>query len=95
MVSYPWKDGMEMIWAWMIGVNLLTFALFGIDKRRAIHKRPRIAEAVLFAVSLLGGSVGALLGMQLFRHKTKHLSFLIGIPLCLLCNAAILYLFLS
>ena len=95
MVSYPWKDGIEMIWVWFLGMNLLTFALFGIDKQRAKQKKYRIAEKLLFALSLLGGSVGALLGMQIFRHKTKRLSFLIGIPLCFLFNAILLSLLLK
>ncbi|MBO5222829.1 MAG: DUF1294 domain-containing protein [Clostridia bacterium] len=84
-----------MIWGWFLGMNLLTFALFGIDKQRAKQKKYRIAEKILFALSLLGGSVGALLGMQIFRHKTKRLSFLIGIPLCFLFNAILLSLLLK
>ncbi len=82
---------MEWLIGWLIGINLLAFALFGIDKQKARKKKQRIAEKVLFLVSLAGGSIGALLGMQIFRHKTKHLSFLLGIPSCLILNGIILW----
>ena len=60
---------------WILALSLLTLALYGIDKRRAQKKRWRIAEKTLFLFSLLGGALGALLGMQIFRHKTRHPSF--------------------
>ena len=60
---------------WIFALSLLTLALYGIDKRCAQKKRWRIAENTLFLFSLLGGALGALLGMQLFRHKTRHPSF--------------------
>lgn len=56
------------------------------DKRKAIKKAWRIPERTLFAVAILGGSLGSLLGMHLFRHKTKHLSFLLGIPCILILH---------
>jgi uncharacterized membrane protein YsdA (DUF1294 family) len=52
-----------------------------VDKNRAIHHEYRISEKSLWLTALLGGAVGTTLGMQLFRHKTKHLSFKIGFPL--------------
>jgi uncharacterized membrane protein YsdA (DUF1294 family) len=60
---------------------LLAFVLCGIDKSRARRGRWRIPERTLFTVSALGGAGGFLLGMLLFRHKTQHLSFRIGVPL--------------
>lgn len=69
--------------AWLLcllAVNLLSFALYGIDKRRARKNARRISEKVLFLVPLLGGSIGALAGMRCFRHKTKHWYFRFGIP---------------
>ena len=70
-------------------VNLLGFALMGIDKRKAIRNAFRIPEATLFSVALVGGSVGSILGMLLFRHKTKHWSFKIGLPAILLVHLAL------
>lgn len=81
---------MESIFIWMIGINALSFFLFGLDKYRAKKKRWRIPEITLFALSLLGGSLGSFLGMQFFRHKTKKLKFQIGIPLCFLLNVLII-----
>ena len=59
------------------------------DKRRARLHRWRIPEKVLFGVSLLGGSAGTWAGMYLFRHKTKHWYFVVGMPLILVCQAAL------
>ena len=61
-------------------VNLAAFVLMGVDKRRAQLHRWRIPEKTLFLSAILGGSIGAILGMQLFRHKTKHPQFVIGMP---------------
>ena len=85
---------MEWIAIWILTVSLLAFVLFGMDKRFAKEKKQRIPEKILFLVSLLGGSMGSLLGMQVFRHKTKHLSFLLGIPACLILNGAMVWLIL-
>ncbi len=64
---------------WMLiyfgAMSLLSLCLYGVDKRRAVKQEWRIPEATLLAVGLLGGSVGALLGMYFFRHKTKHWYF--------------------
>ena len=72
---------------WLVLINLAAFLLMGDDKRRAKRKGARrIPEQVLFLAALLGGSPGAILGMWTFRHKTKHSSFVIGMPLLLLLN---------
>lgn len=65
-------------------INFIAFIMFGIDKRKAKKNKWRIPEATLMAISLLGGSVGGLLGMKVFRHKTKHPKFYIGIPAILI-----------
>lgn len=65
-------------------MNLTGFFLMGWDKHCAKKGRRRVPERTLFVTALLGGSVGALAGMYVFRHKTKHLSFVIGIPLILI-----------
>ncbi len=63
--------------------NLIGFLLMGIDKLKAKRRRYRIPEKTLFMTALLGGSIGILVGMYLFRHKTRHRSFVLGIPLIL------------
>ena len=75
---------------WLVIINLIAFALYGIDKKRAKKGQWRISEKALFLAAILGGSLGALLGMQLFRHKTKHWYFRFGIPLILLLQAGLL-----
>lgn len=68
---------------YLILINLIAFVLMGIDKRRARLNRWRISERTLFLTALLFGSVGAIAGMYVFRHKTKHRSFRIGMPVIL------------
>lgn len=63
---------MKYLLVFYLCVNLLAVILYGIDKKRARRHRRRIPEATLLGVGVLGGAVGALLGMQIFRHKTKH-----------------------
>ena len=74
---------------YLLAVNLLTFATYGIDKYKARHARWRVREASLLLLAALGGSIGALLGMHLFRHKTQHQKFRYGVPLILLAQAAV------
>ena len=74
---------------WLAGVNVVTFALYGIDKHRAKKGRWRIPERTLLLLPLLGGSVGALLGMRVFHHKTKHWYFVWGVPAILLAQLAL------
>ena len=66
---------------YLVGMTVLTFLLFGIDKRRARRNEWRIAERALFLLSIGGGSIGALIGMHYFHHKTKKRAFRYGIPL--------------
>ena len=83
------------LWGYLILMNLIAFALYGIDKRRAKQGAWRISEYTLLLVDLLGGSLGALLGMRYFRHKTRHRKFRYGVPLILLLQLGLgLYLFL-
>lgn len=72
--------------AYIILINLIGFAMMGIDKRKSINKRWRIPEKKLFLIALCFGSIGVLTGMYVFRHKTKHLSFAIGIPAILVAQ---------
>ena len=74
---------------WLIAINLVTFAVYGIDTRRARRGAWRVPEKTLFLLPLLGGSIGALLGMRVFRHKTKHWYFVWGVPAILLTQIAL------
>ena len=74
---------------YLIIINVITFALYGIDKSRAVHREWRIPEKVLLGVAVIGGSVGAILGMFMFRHKTQHWYFRYGLPLILLVQVII------
>ena len=69
---------------WAVVWSLLDFCLMGIDKRRAKRHTWRIRERTFFLVALLGGTPGALLGMYLFHHKTRHWYFRFGLPALLL-----------
>ncbi len=61
-------------------INLTGFAVMGIDKRKAVRHLWRVRESTLFLIALLGGSVGSILGMRMFRHKTRHWYFVYGMP---------------
>ena len=74
---------------YLAAVNVLAFALMGIDKAKAKRGAWRIPEKVLFLSALIGGSIGAIAGMFAFRHKTKHLSFVLGLPAILLLQLAL------
>ena len=77
-----------LLW-YLAAVNLVTFTVYGVDKAKARCGAWRVPEKTLFLLPLLGGSVGALLGMLVFRHKTKHWYFVWGIPLILLAQIAL------
>ena len=82
---------MRVLIYYLLGINLLTFFVYGIDKWKAKRDKWRVPEATLLMLAALGGSVGALLGMFVFHHKTKHKKFLIGVPLILLAQLALAY----
>ena len=65
-------------------INLVAFALMGADKQKARRGKWRIPERTLFLAAILGGSVGSILGMAAFRHKTRHPKFTIGMPFVLI-----------
>ncbi len=70
----------------LIVLNLLLFVLMGLDKHAARRGARRVSETALLALAVLGGSVGGMLGMILFRHKTRKPAFRIGLPLILICQ---------
>lgn len=77
---------------YLIGINLAGFIIMGVDKKRAIRGAWRISEASLFLTSILGGSLGCILGMQHFRHKTKHWYFKYGMPAILVAQVLLFVL---
>lgn len=79
---------LKILTVWLIVINLVGFAQMYVDKRRAKMNKWRIPEKQLFLVAIIGGSVGSILGMQVFRHKTKHKSFVIGMPAILILQVA-------
>lgn len=83
------SGGWTVLLVWLAVINLLTFLVYGADKRRARRGKWRVPEKTLFLLPLLGGSIGALLGMRVFHHKTKHWYFVWGIPTILLAQIAL------
>ena len=69
---------------YLIVINIVTFLVYGIDKWKAKQGSWRISEATLLILAVIGGSIGALLGMQVWRHKTMHKKFKYGLPLILI-----------
>ncbi len=84
-----------IIAAYLIIVNLVGFLMMGIDKRKAIKGAFRIPEATLFIVALIGGSIGSIAGMYTFRHKTRHFSFVYGMPAILILQVILVILLLN
>ena len=81
-----------LFWAllgYLAAVNLLSFTVYGADKRRAKKDKRRVPEKTLFLLAIIGGSVGAWAGMYTFRHKTRHWYFVWGIPAILLAQVAL------
>lgn len=72
-----------LFYTYLFLINILSFGIYAIDKRRAHYHCWRIPEFVLLGLAVIGGAYGTSMGMWLFRHKTLHRSFLITVPLCL------------
>jgi len=79
----------KIVFIYLLAINLVTFFVYGADKLRAKKNQWRVPEKTLFLLPLLGGSVGAVAGMKIFHHKTKHWYFRIGLPLILLAQIAL------
>ncbi len=80
----------EIILYYLLTINLFTMYTFFLDKGKAKNHKWRIKERTLFLLSIIGGSFGALLGMKLFKHKTKHWYFKYGIPFILIIQIILL-----
>ena len=80
---------LRIVQYYLLAINLLTFVTYGIDKYKARHNYWRVREASLLLLAALGGSIGALLAMRVFRHKTQHKKFRYGVPAILLVQLTI------
>ena len=84
------EHGWWLFMGYVAIINLAAFLTYGIDKRKAMRGAYRIPERVLIFLAVLGGSIGAWLGMYVFRHKTRKIKFYLGIPMILLLQIGIL-----
>ena len=82
----------KMLLIYLLVINVATFFTYGIDKWKAKKSKWRIREAALIGLAVLGGSIGAWLGMKTWHHKTMHKKFKYGIPLILVAQLALLLL---
>ena len=80
----------HIVLIYLVVINVVTFFLYGIDKWKAKHDKWRISEATLLGLAVVGGSIGAWLGMKLWHHKTLHKKFRYGIPAILIIQLAII-----
>ena len=81
---------------YLIVLNIITFAAFGIDKFKAIYRRWRIPAYVLVTLSVIGGSLGGFIGMKVFQHKTRVPYFAYGLPIMLIIHTLIfLYVYIN
>ena len=82
----------SIAYIYLVAINVVTFFVYGIDKWKARHKRWRVSEAALLMLAVLGGSVGAWLGMRVWHHKTQHKKFKYGVPLILLAQVILVFM---
>ena len=85
---------LKIVIIYLVVVNIAGFLMMGIDKLKAKKNAWRVPEKTLFAVSIIGGSIGTWAGMYVFRHKTKHWYFVIGMPMILVLQIVGLWYFL-
>lgn len=76
-------NSFDIIILYAVAVNVVSFIVMGVDKRKAIKRAWRIPESTLFVLAIIGGSIGSVIGMHLFHHKTRHWYFLYGMPVIL------------
>ena len=79
----------KIVCVYLLAMNVITFFTYGIDKLKAKKDMWRVPEKVLILMAVFGGSIGAILGMKLFHHKTQKLKFKIGVPVILMIQLAI------
>ena len=80
---------MEETICYLLAINIATFFLYGIDKYKAKKSKWRISEATLLLMAVIGGSIGAWVGMRIWHHKTMHKKFKYGIPVIIIFQVAL------
>ena len=85
----------QLILIYLVAINVVTFFMYGIDKWKAKRSKWRISEATLLGMAVIGGSIGAWLGMRMWHHKTMHKKFQFGIPLIIVAQIALLIWIIS
>ena len=78
---------------WIVIVNIIAFVTAFADKYRAVKNKRRISESTLFTLALAGGAVGEYISMRIFRHKTLHRRFMVGLPVIIVLQLILLYLY--
>lgn len=82
---------MNKLLYYLMIINLIGYFIMYIDKKKAINNNYRIPEKNLFLICIMGGSLGLLIGMYKFHHKTRHNKFVYGVPLVLIVNIIVIY----
>ena len=85
----------QIVLIYLIAINVVTFFAYGIDKWKAKRFKWRISEATLLGMAVIGGSIGAWLGMRVWHHKTMHKKFQLGIPLIIVAQIALVIWIIS
>lgn len=85
-------DLTKILIIYFVTINVATFLVYGVDKWKAKRSKWRITEAALLLLAVLGGSIGALLGMKVWHHKTMHKKFKYGIPLIIIVQVVVVLL---
>ncbi len=80
----------QLILIYLVAINVVTFFMYGIDKWKAKRSKWRISEVTLLGLAVIGGSIGAWLGMRVWHHKTMHKKFQFGIPLIIVAQVAMI-----
>ena len=81
---------LHIVFIYLVSINVVTFFMYGIDKWKAKKSRWRIREAALLGLAVLGGSIGAWLGMKVWHHKTLHKKFKYGVPAIIIVQLALI-----
>lgn len=84
---------LNIVIIYLIAINVCTFLIYGVDKWKAKRSKWRIPEATLLGLAVIGGSIGAWLGMKVWHHKTMHKKFLYGVPAILLLHLLLVVYF--
>ena len=85
---------LHIVLIYLVSINVVTFFMYGIDKWKAKKSRWRIRETALLGLAVLGGSIGAWLGMKVWHHKTQHKKFKYGVPAIIIIQLALIVYFI-